>query len=228
MAGAFGGLYVFLASGIIIPEANTGTVTAGNYAITRNAAGDWSWNNVAGAATVVFTADASNLARPYFTFPAFPGQGNTLPTSNEWLEVFGTAAGGPGNPFSGIASNSATVQGSQFGTPFVPWGYSVVDVVAVYSVQTAALTAATLALNRNIFVENTATVNTSVLAATAVALTTTTSATTPHVQKVALAQPLTFESADMSGLVIELSITAAATSAVRVYGLAMHVVAKYL
>jgi hypothetical protein len=229
MARTFGGLIFYNALGVIVPTANVG-VAAGNYALTRNAAGDWSWNNVAGAATVVLSADNSNLTRPYITLPAFPGQG-TVPTTNEFQEAFGTSAGSPGNPFSGVAAGSTTavgaVGGGVFGTPNVPWGLAIIDIFAVYSVQTAALTAATLQLNRNIFVENTATTNTTVLAATGVALTTTTSATTPHVQRVALAQPLVYETADFSSLILEFSVNAAATSAVRVYGLGMHVAVEY-
>lgn len=229
MARTFGGLIFYNALGVIAPTASVGA-GAGQYGLTRNAAGDWSWNNVAGAATVVFSPDNSNLTRPYITFPAFAGQG-TVATSNEFQEAFGTGAGGPGNPFSGIAAGSTAAAGAvgttQFGTPAVPWGMSVIDIFAVYSVQTANLTAGTLQLNRNIFVENTATTNTTVLAATAVALTTTTSATTPHVQRLALAQPLVYETADFSSLIMEFSVSAAGTSAVRVYGLGMHVMMEF-
>lgn len=225
MAHVFGGLIFYNALAIMPPEANVGGA-AGNYALTRNAIGDWSWNNVAGAATVVFAPDDSNITRPPISFPALPGQG-TLVSSNEYLEAFGTAAGGPGNPFSGLSGPQASLPAAQFGTPAFPWGLALIDVFAVYSVQTAGLVAATLAVNRNIFVENTATVNTAVLAPTGVALTTTTSATTPHVQKVTLAQPIVYEAADFSSLIVEFSVQAAATSAIRIYGLGMHVAIKY-
>jgi hypothetical protein len=225
MARTFGGLILYQASGITPPSGNV-AASAGNYQLVRNALGDWSWNNTAGANTVVFTPDNSDLARPFFNFPAQPGQG-TVPLSNEFQEVFGTAAGAAGNPFSGIAPGSVTVGGGVPGTPNIPWGIALVDVFAVYSVQTAALVAATLAVNRNVFVENTATVNTAVLAPTAIALTTTTSATTPHMQKVTLAQPLVFETADFSTLIFELSIQAAATSAIRVYGMGAHYAVEY-
>jgi len=225
MARTFGALVLYNAMGIVAPEANTG-VAAGNYALTRNAIGDWSWNNVAGAATVVFSPDDSNVTRPYIVFPAYPGQG-TLPLSNEFQELFGTAAGGPGNPMSGVAAGSLAVGGGVFGTPNIPWGIALIDVFAVYSVQTAALTAATISVNRNIFQENTATVNTAVVAPQGLLLTTTTSATTPHVAKFTLPQPLVYETADFSTLIIELSITAAATSAVRVYGIGAHYAIEY-
>lgn len=230
MARTFGGLILYQATGLVPPTAQVGAA-AGQLGLTRNATGDWSWNNVAGVATTQVCADNSDLARPYFTLPAYPGQGTVL-LSNEFQEAFGTTpaspgAAGPGNPFSGIASGSASLPSTQFGTPAIPWGIALIDVFAVYSVQTAALTAATIAVNRNIFVENTATVNTAVLAPTGVALTTTTSATTPHVQKVSLAQPLIYEMADFSTLIIEFSMTTAATSAVRIYGLGAHYAIEY-
>lgn len=225
MARTFGGFIFYDAASVVVPQANNG-VAAGNYALVRNAIGDWSWNNAAGVSTVVFQPDDSNMARPYFSFPAYPGQG-TVPLSNEFQELFGTAAGGPGNPMSGVAPNSQAVGGGVFGTPNIPWGIAVIDLVAVYSVQTAALTAATLSLNRNIFSENVATTNTAVVAPQTIALTTTTSATTPHVQKFTLPQPLVYETADLSTLICELSITTAATSAVRVYGIGIHYAVEY-
>jgi hypothetical protein len=231
MPRTFGGLYLYNAAGLVVPTANVG-VTAGLYSILIDASGIPYWGQtVAGAATTVFLPDNSNLTRPYITYPADPGQGNAVPVANEFKDMFGTAAGGPGNPFSGIAAGSTatagTIQGSQFGTPPVPWGMAAVDVFAIYSVQTAALTAATIGLQRVIWSENVAEGVSTVLAPTALSLTTTTSATTPHVQKVSLAQPLAFENVDYSQLIITLSINAAATSVVRVYGIGMHVVCMY-
>jgi hypothetical protein len=219
MARTFGALLFYSAANLNLPTAQQGTA-AGQYAWVRNGLGDVSLNNTAGVSTVQIWADLADYKRPYVTFPATPGQG-TLLTSNEFQEVFGTAAGGPSNPFSGGAT------ASQFGTPPLPWGVAVIDIFAVYSVQTAALTAATLGLNRATYTENTAFTNTAVVAATAIALTTTTGAGTPHVQKVTLAQPLNFEINDISNLNIELVITTAATSAVRVYGLGAHCAVEF-
>jgi len=222
MSRTFGGLLFYSAANLNLPTALTGGATAGNHNLVRNALGDVSLNNNAGAATVQFWLDIADLKRPlpFVAFPAQPGQG-TVPVSNEFQEVFGTAAGGPGNPWG------PGFPGANTGTPSAPWGLALVDVVAVYSVVTAALTAATLSVNRVTYTENTAFTNTAVLAPTAIALTTTTSATTPHVQKVTLAQPIIFESNDNANLSIELSITAAATSAIRVYGMACHCAVEY-
>jgi hypothetical protein len=222
VARTFGGLIFAGPSNIELPVAETG-VAAGTAGIVRNATGDVSINNVAGVATYHLLFDINSIKRPYITFPVSIG-GGTIPLSTEFQELFGTAAGGPGNPMSG---GQLPVTGVQFGTPFLPWGLAIIDVFAVYSVQTAGLTTATIGLNRNVFVENTATVNTPVLAATATALTTTTSATTPHVQKVTLAQPLIYESNDFSNITIEFLVVTAATSALRVYGIGAHVAVEY-
>jgi hypothetical protein len=216
MARTFGGLLFYSAANLNLPTASTGAA-AGNYGLVRNALGDVSLNNVAGAATVQFWLDVADLKRPV-PFLSFPPVGmGTVPVSNEFQEVFGTAAGGPGNPWGPGFS----------GTPAVPWGLAIVDVFAVYSVVTAALTSCTIGVNRATFVENTAFTNTAYLAATAIATTTTTSATTPHVSKVTLPQPLVFESFDNSNISIELVVQAAATSAVRVYGMGAHVAVEY-
>ena len=230
MPRVFGGLYFFNAAGIVVPSASQGT-TAGLYSLLVDANGIPYWGQtVAGAATVSFFPDDSNLARPFFTYGADPGQGTVLTTS-EFHQAFGTAAGGPGNPWSGIAAGNpataGTLQTNQFGTPQVPWGMALIDVFAIYSVQTAALTGATLGVQRVVFSENVAEAVTTVVAATAISATTTTSATTPHVQRVPIAQPITFENIDYSNLIVTLAINAAATSVVRVYGIGMHVAVAY-
>jgi hypothetical protein len=222
MARTFGGLLFYSAPNLNLPFGQNG-IGAGAYALVRNGVGDVSLNNAAGVSTVQIFMDCADLKRPYITFADQPGQG-TVVSSNEFQEAFGTAAGGPGNPMNGGAT---PVKGSQFGTPFIPWGLALVDVFAVYSVQTAALTAATLGVTRAIYTENVAFTNNTVLAPTAVALTTTTSATTPHVQKITLPQPLLFEADDFSNLSLEFTITTAGTSAVRVYGMGMHVAVEY-
>lgn len=222
MARTFGGMLFYSAPNLNLPFAQNGT-GAGQYALVRNALGDVSLNNAAGVSTVQLYMDLADVKRPYFTFPTQPGQG-TVPTSNEFQEIFGTAAGGPGNPFSG---GQTPVKSTQFGTPFFPWGVAVVNIFAVYSVITAALTTCTLGLNRAIFTENAAFTNNAVIAATAIATTTTTGAGTPHVQTVAAPTPLVFEADDISNISVEMTITTAATSAVRVYGIGMHVAVEY-
>lgn len=221
MARTFGAMLFFGAPHLALPFAQTGA-GAGQYALVRNALGDVSLNNSAGVSTVQIEAPLEDFKRPYITFPAFPGQG-TVVLGNEFQEAFGTTpatagATGPGNPFSGPSFG---------GTPSFPWGVAIVDVFAVYSVQTATLTTATLGVNRATYTENVAFTNTAVLAATAISTALTTGAGTPHVQKVSLAQPLVFESNDISDISIEMVITTQGTSAVRVYGLGFHCALEY-
>lgn len=230
MSRTFGGLLFYGAENLNLPTANNG-VAAGQYAWVQNGDGTLTLNNTAGVSTVTFQMGLADVKRPYFLFPAFPGQGTTLVT-NEFQEAFGSTpatpgAAGPGNPFSGIAPGSSSLQTSQFGTPSEPWGIAVIDVFAVYSVQTAALTTATLAINRLRYTENVAVTIDAVLAATGVALTTTAAANAPHVQKISLPQPLAYETADFSNLAISFLITTAATSAVRVYGVGAHLAVEY-
>jgi len=221
MARTFGGILFYGAANINFQLSEQG-VGAGQFAWVRNGLGDNSINGPGTAAAGTLhawlgLADLKRPGNPFISFPAYPGQG-TVPLSNEFQEVFGTAAGGPGNPLGPGFS----------GTPAVPWGLAVIDVFAVYAVVTTALTTATLAINRATYVENTAFTNTAVLAPTAVALTVTASATSPHVQKVTLPQPLVYESTDNSDVTVEfLATTGATANSLKLYGIGMHVAVEY-
>jgi hypothetical protein len=212
MARTFGGFLFYDPSMISFIQA------AGTVALTRNAQADLSINISASSSAQIFVGlDA--IKRPYFTFPAFPGQG-TVPNSNEFQTPFGTAAGGPSNPFSG-----GTVSFS--GTPATPWGLSVIDIVVYYSVVTNPLSVATVTLARNTFAEGVANAQTIIQNATAIATTTTANATTLHASKVTLAQPLTFEGVDNSDILAEIILTVPAGGSSRVYGVGFHVAVEY-
>jgi hypothetical protein len=221
MARKFGGLLAYGSLNCNLQFADQGT-TAGLYAWVNNGGtlGDWSLNNTAGAATKAIACGLADVKRPFFTFQ-YPGISAVQPVSNEFQEVFGTAAGGPSNPFSGGATTP------QFEVPPLPWGIAIVDVFAIYSVQTAALSTCTLACNRATYTENVAFTNTALIAATTIALTTTASATACHVQKVSATNPLVFEINDTSDVIVTITIGAAATSAVRLYALGAHVAVCY-
>jgi hypothetical protein len=219
MARTFGAMLYYGAMNLNLPGTQVGT-GAGTANWVRNGLGDVSLNNVAGAATFNIFAQIADFKRPYITFPAYPGQG-TVPVSNEFQEIFGTAAGGPSNPFSGGQA------GSQFGTPALPWGIAILDIFAVYSLSVANATSVTLGLTRATYTENAAFTNTAVVAATAISAVTTTGAGTPHVQKVALAQPLSYETNDLSDLAIELVLVLPATTTMRVYGIGCHCAVEF-
>lgn len=213
MARTFGGLLFYNASQGNFIQA------AGTVAYTRNAAGDVSIN-LSASSTVQAQFGLADLKRPFFNFP-YPGLGGTFPTSNEFQEVFGTAAGGPGNPFSGGST------GNIFETPAIPWGLSVVDVFAVYSVVTNPLSTATIGLYRQRYAEGVANAQDVLVNAAAMTLTATAGATTCHVFKSTLAQPLVFESTDNSDLVIEVILTTPAGGTSRLYGVGIHVAVEY-
>jgi len=209
---AFGAILFYDASQINF----TGTAT-----YTRNGLGDVSVNQAA-SLTVQYQMGVADAKRPLFTFAGIPGQG-VGPTINEFQEVFGTAAGGPSNPFSGGAGPA----GQQFGTAFIPWGLAVVDIFACYAVGTLALTSATLGLSRVQYTENVAIAPVALIAATGTALTVTAAANACHVAKVAATTPLVFEPLDTTDLLVELTLVTPATSTARVYGLGAHVLLKY-
>lgn len=215
MGRPFGAMLFFNASQLSFIQ------SAGTVAYTRNAAGDISIN-LSASSTAQVHLGFNDIKRPYITFPAFPGQG-TVVTSNEFQAAFGTAAGGPGNPISG----GGTVSASVFGTPNTPYGISIVDVFAVYSVVTNPLSTATIGLYRQRYAEGVANAQDVLVNAVALATTATGGATTCHVQSSALAQPLSFEAINFSDLVGELVLTTPAGGTARVYGMGVHVVADY-
>lgn len=218
MARTFGALLFYNATQISATSGGVLPTTQSVY--TRNAAGDYSWNQIA-SQTVQYQCGIADVKRPYITFPAPAGVG-TLPLSNEFKEMFGTAAGGPGNPFSGGQT------GIQFETAAFPYGLAVIDVFAIYSVGTNPLSAgSTISLFRQRYAEGVANAQDTLVNAVAVTLTTTASATTCHVFKSSLAQPLVFESTDNSDLVLELALVTPAGGTARVYGIGVHAAVEY-
>lgn len=216
MARTFGGLVLFGANGIAF------TASAGTVTYTRNAADSNVSLNMAASTTAFFNCSLDYLRRPYFTFPSPPGQGTVL-TSNEFQELFGTAAGGPSNPFSGGGSALSSV----FETPNNPWGLAIIDIFAIYSVVTNPLTTATISLFRNTFAENVAFTTATLVNATGISTAVTANANSPHVQKVALAQPIVFEAVDNSDLLISLDLVTPAGGTAQVFGIGLHVAAEF-
>jgi hypothetical protein len=236
MSRSFGALF-FMGPQDITPSA-VGT-SAGQYALLLDANNIPYWGNTAGVATVNFASDSSYFNRPFITYPSDPGQYSTasgvIPTSSEFKNIYGTGAGGPGDPFSGLtpgsptATPTATLPTPQFGTPPIPWGIAFKDIFVVYSVQTASLTSATVSLIRVTFSNNVAYASSIVVPTTQLTLplTATTSALTPYVQVTSLVQPINYEAIDYSNLNLTFTVATAATSAVRLYGMGYHAILTY-
>ena len=209
---AHGGGFTFYGPGQV-----TTSAAATVFPWTRNAAGDVSLNGPTppAAGANYFWLSVSNMRRQIET-AALAQKG--LP----FQQRFGNAASGPGWP-AGAPGLPPFPDMAQFTPPTsdTPKGIQIVDIYAVYSVQTAALTAATLAMYRTPFTENVAITVTTVVAPATVALTTTSAANAAHIGKVAVTTPV-FETTDVSNVLIELVLTTAATSVVRVYGMGYH------
>lgn len=182
-----------------------------NLVLTRNALGDYSFNRTAaGAETYQLVAPLADVKRLI--------EVSTAPLP--FQEQFGTAAGGAGYPAGapGVPPfTGATQLTPPTGAPAK--GIKLRDCVAIYTVGVAALTAASLSLNRTVFANNVANAITNIpIDATALPLAT---QANPYVVVRAVTTP-SFETADLSDAALELSITMQNTGTIRLYGLGFH------
>lgn len=167
------------------------------------------------SATTVIACGIADVKRPYFNFPQMGGYSTaSIQVGNENLEAFGTGSGTPGDPIGPGFSNSQTK----------PWGLAVVNVFAIYNVVGATATSVTLKAYRSVFANNVAIASTQLVnsAAGPVAV-----QANPYVFQVALAQPLVYESTDLSDVGLELSIVTPTSSTLNVYGMGAHVAVEY-
>ena len=210
---AHGGSFVFYGPGQIVSPA-----AATVFPWTRNAAGDVSLNGPTppAAGANYFWLSMANMKRQIETA--------ALARRNmPFQQRFGNAASGPGWP-AGAPGLPPFADTTQFTPPTAdtPKGIHIIDIYAVYSVQTAALTAATLAMYRTVYADSTALAVTTVVAPATIATTISSAANAPFVGKVAVAAPAGFETTDLSNVLIELTLTTAATTVLRVYGMGCH------
>lgn len=182
-----------------------------NLLLTRNALGDYSLNRTAaGAETYNIPQGILDLKR------LIADSVSGMP----YQEQFGTAAGATGYP-AGAAGIPPFTGATQLtpATALTPKGIKVTDVVAVYLVGVAALTAASFSLNRTVFANNVANAITNVpVDATALPLAT---QANPYVVTRAVTTPV-FETTDLSDLTLEFSITMQNTGTIRIYGVGFH------
>jgi hypothetical protein len=207
-----GGFVFYDALNLNLPSAQQGS-GASQLAWTRNAAGDWSLNNATvGVAT--FNVGMGFADEKRIIEAAFKGM--------PFQEQFGTAAGTPGYP-APAAGFPPFTGASELTPPLTapPKGVQITDVVAIYNVGVANLTAASLSLNRTAFTNNGVRVVTNIpVAATALPLVF--QAGDYTVVRAVTSTPV-FETTDLSTVTLELSVTTAATTTLRVYGLGVHV-----
>lgn len=185
-----------------------------NLAYTRNALADYSLNRVsAGAETYNIVANLSSALRKLTAYPGINGM--------PFQEQFGTAAGAAGYP-AGAAGLPPFTGNTELTPPTAPTpkGIQITDVAAVYQVGVAALTSASLSLNRTTFSNNVANAIVNIpISATALSLGT---QANPYVAVRAVTAPV-FEVTDLSDVTLELAIVMQNTGTLRVYGLGFHV-----
>lgn len=208
------------AGGWFIHDAfNLNTLSGQLLLLTRNALGDYSLNRTAAGAenyNVVFGFD--DLKRLIEAVP--PSAGSPLP----FQEQFGTAAGGPGFPATRGFPPFAGASQLTPPTAWPPKGVQITDCTVIYQVGVAALTAASLSLNRTVFANNVANAVTNLpLGGSALSLPT---QANPYVAVLPVTTPV-FETADLSDLTLEFAFTMANTGTIRVYGLGMHLLFNY-
>lgn len=209
------GGFIFYGANELFGGFSGGTISS-NLALTRNAAGDYSFNRTAaGAETYIVVANLAEIKRLVETTP---------PSGMPFQEQFGAAAGTAGYP-AGAAGLPPFSGATQLTPPTGPTakGLEVTDVVAIYQVGVVDLSAASLTVKRTVFANNTAnTITTPAISATALPLTAAGDATGPYVVVRAVTTP-SFETADLSDLAVELSVTMANTGTIRIYGIGFHV-----
>lgn len=177
--------------------------------LTRNAAGNWSWNQIASKTNIY----AFNLN----------GLGFRLGTPLDIQQQFGGSVGPTPvqgrPPFTG-ASQLVPPTSNKY-----PKGVKILDFVVDYIVQTNPLTAITCRYDRTIYAEGAAPAVTNILASAANGLLTT--VTNGHSVKITGLAAQSFEITDLSALWFELSIQTAAACTCQLDGVHVHYAFNY-
>lgn len=185
-------------------EMATSFAAATDAVLTRNAAGSWSWNQIASKTNIY----AINLN----------GLGQRLGFAQDVQEQFGGSVGPIAvqgrPPFTG-ASQLVPPTTNKF-----PKGVRVTDFVVQYIVGTNPLTAMTCRYDRTVFVEGTAPAVTNILASAANGLLLTVN--NAHSVKVTGLPAQTFETTDLSALWFEISVQTPAGGTAQIHGVHVH------
>lgn len=189
--------------------------------LTRNAAGDWSWNQIAAKTNIYAGIVSSSVLE-------------RLGLAGDFQENYGTAtpgnAAGVGN--AAFTGNQGGPQDSTGRPPFagagylnpvvgnVPKGFKLTDVTFVYSALTADLTAITCRVDKTVYVNTVAPAVTAVLASGVNGLVVTANAQ-PRVVKVSTPGAV-FNFTDNSEINVELSVQTAGGGTARIYRMILH------
>lgn len=184
-------------------------VAATDAVLTRNAAGSWSWNQIASKTNIY----AINLN----------GLGQRLGFAQDTQEQFGGSVG----PI-GVAGRPPFTGATQLVPPTtnkVPKGVRITDFVVDYIVGTNPLTAMTCRYDRVVYAEGAAPVVSNILASAANGLLLT--VTNGHSVKVTGLPAQTFEITDLSALWFEVSVQTAVGGTAQIHGVHVHYAFNY-
>lgn len=196
-------------------------LATGNFALTRNALGDYSYNLSASQSGVIVCglADLKRLTTAVTTAQGVPTKA-ALP----FQEQFGTSSGATGYP-AGAPGLPPFTDATELTPPTAmpPKGIRVYDVIVAYLITGAAATTNAFSMNRVTFANNVANsiVNVPVTGSLATAV-----QANPYVTKLTVNSP-TFEVADQSDLVVEVNVATTTSGAYRFYGFGFHVDFNY-
>lgn len=194
-------------------------VAAADAVLTRNAAGDWSWNQIA-SKTNIYAVSLKVIER--LGMPA-------LLQENYGTATPGNAAGGGVTAFSGNqggpqdAAGFPPFTGASYLTPpvgNVAKGFKLTDITFVYQITTNPLTAITCRVDKTVYANNIAPAITAVLATGVNGLQTAVNAQ-PYVTKVST-PAATFNTTDNSDIIAELSVQTAAACTAKIYRMILH------
>lgn len=182
-------------------------VQAGGAALTRNAAGDISYNQAASTVGVFILPLDTIMER--------------LGLADDLQEQFGAATGVAGQTPAGVSGRPPFTGQTQLSPVLVsrPKGIKITDITLVYQIAGAALTLHTCRIDKAIFANNVANAISAILASAANGLATAIQAN-PYVTKVPV--NTIFNVSDNSELVVEVAATTQAAGTYRFYGCIVH------
>lgn len=190
-------------------EMSTSFAAATDAVLTRNAAGSWSWNQIASKTNIY----ALNLN----------GLGFRLGTALDIQQQFGGSVGPI--PVQGRPPFTGASQLTPPSSKFYPKGVKILNFVVDYIVQTNPLTAITCRYDRTVYTEGTAPTVTNILASAANGLLTTVN--NAHSVLVTGLPAQSFEITDLSALWFELSVQTAASCTAQIHGVHVHYAYNY-
>jgi hypothetical protein len=197
----------------------TSFAAATDAVLTRNAAGDWSWNQIASKTNIYGAVVSSRVVERLLAADDLQEVfGTATPGAAGAAVVYGATQSSPADvtgrpPFTGASYLSPVLQGR-------PKGFKLTDVTFVYQVTTNPLTAITCRVDKMVHANNVANAITPVLATGVNGLQTAVQAN-PYVTKVSTPAAV-FNTTDNSDIIVEASVQTPAGGTARIYAMILH------